>query len=420
MGDQLYPAGTPRAPRDGRQDGEMPHSRVALAGFLVGAAGMFAVMYSTQAILPELAREFDVSAAQAGLTVSVVIVVLAAGAWIWGPLSDRWGRKRSLVLASALVSVPTLASAFAPSFELLLVCRALQGLCMPGLLTVGAPYVVEVFGPVLGGRAMGMYILALVCGGIVGRVGIALATALFGWRWPIAALALLPAAGAVLMARTLPEAPRHESTARRWDAVRRLARNRALQQATAAGSAMFFAFVGVFSFVTFRVEDPPFSWGQATASLIFLAWGFGLLGPAAGALADRTGWRPVVVAALATSAVAVALSLPSSTVTLPAALCLMAAAMFCGVTAAQIGSATSTTADRGVASAMYFSAYYASGALGGYLPGLAWEQWRWGGVVASCLGVLAAALLFVATRSAWRACRRGRTSRMTGWVRRRS
>ena len=44
----------------------MGHTRAALAGFLMGAAGMFAVMYSTQAILPELSRDFDVSAAQPG------------------------------------------------------------------------------------------------------------------------------------------------------------------------------------------------------------------------------------------------------------------------------------------------------------------------------------------------------------------
>jgi YNFM family putative membrane transporter len=359
----------------------------------MGAAGMFAVMYSTQAILPELSRDFGVSAAQAGLTVSIVILVLAAGAWVWGPLSDRWGRKSTLVLASALVSLPTLASALAPTFGILLACRALQGLCMPGLLTVGAPYVVEVFGPRLGGRAMGLYITALVSGGIIGRVGIALATTAFGWRWPVGALSLLPAAGAVVMARTLPEAPVQENTARRWDAVRRLARNRGLQQATAAASALFFAFVGVFSFVTFRLERPPFDWSQAAGGLIFLMWGLGALGPLAGSAADRNGWRRVVLAALACGAGAVALSLPATALTLIPALALLAAAMFCGVTAAQLGSATSTSADRGVASAMYFSVYYASGALGGYLPGLAWEHWRWTGVVVGCLAVLGAALV---------------------------
>src|SRR3954465_8415860 len=93
---------------------ETGHTRAALAGFLLGAAGMFAVMYSTQAILPELSREFDVSAAAAGLTVSIVILVLAAGAWVWGPLSDRWGRKKALVLARPLGAGPTLARAPPP------------------------------------------------------------------------------------------------------------------------------------------------------------------------------------------------------------------------------------------------------------------------------------------------------------------
>jgi YNFM family putative membrane transporter len=360
---------------------------------------MFAVMYSTQAILPELSRDFGVSAAEAGLTVSVVIVVLAAGAWLWGPLSDRWGRKRTLVLASALVAPPTLASALAPSFEALLVCRALQGLCMPGLLTVGAPYVVEVFGPRLGGRAMGLYITALVSGGIVGRVGVALATSVVDWRWPIAALSLLPAAGAVLMARTLPEAPVPARTARRWDAVRRLARNRGLQQATAAASALFFAFVGVFSFVTFRLEGPEFHWSQAAGSLIFLMWGLGAIGPLAGSAADRAGWRIVVLTALGAGTAAVVLSLPATALTLVPALAILALAMFCGVTAAQLGSATSTSADRGVASAMYFSVYYASGALGGYLPGLAWERWHWSGVVGGCLVVLAGAIALVTAQA---------------------
>jgi YNFM family putative membrane transporter len=258
---------------------------------------------------------------------------------------------------------------------------------------------VEVFGPRLGGRAMGLYILALVSGGIVGRVGIALATVAVGWRWPIAALSVLPAAGAVLMARTLPEAPVHPSTARRWDAVRRLVRNRGLQQATAAASALFFAFVGVFSFVTFRLEGPDFGWSQAAGSLIFLMWGLGALGPLAGTAADRVGWRAVVLAALGCGTVAVALSLPATALTLVPALAVLAAAMFCGVTAAQLGSATSTSADRGVASAMYFSVYYASGALGGYLPGLAWQRWQWSGVAGGCLVVLAGAILLVTAQA---------------------
>src|SRR5689334_13587728 len=83
--------------------------------FLAGSASMFATMYSTQAILPELGRDFGVGAAATGLTISVLIGCLAIGAWFWGPLSDRVGRRQALLLASLLIVVPTLGVALAPS-----------------------------------------------------------------------------------------------------------------------------------------------------------------------------------------------------------------------------------------------------------------------------------------------------------------
>ena len=57
-------------------------------------------MYSTQAILPELSRDFDVSPSRAGLSVSVVVLAVAAGAWAWGPISDRVGRPRAMRAAA--------------------------------------------------------------------------------------------------------------------------------------------------------------------------------------------------------------------------------------------------------------------------------------------------------------------------------
>ena len=67
--------------------------------------------------------------------------------------------------------------------------------------------------------------------------------------------------------------------------------------------------------------------------------------------------------------------------------------MFAGVTAAQLGVSESTATDRGLASALYFSLYYGAGALGGYLPGLAWQAWGWNGVALVGVGVLGAATL---------------------------
>ena len=362
-----------------------------MSGFLLGAAGMFAVTYSTQAILPQLGRAFHVSPAEAGLTISVVVLALACGAWIWGPLSDRCGRKRSIVLASSLLVAPTIGAALAPSFGLLLAFRALQGLCMPGLLTAGVPYITEVFTPRIGGRAMGNYVTALIAGGLIGRVGVALLAAGLGWRWGIGLLAALPLAAALVMRRSLVDLPLPPATGSRWSGVRRQLRNRRLLRTTAAGSAFFFTFVGTFSYVVYRLEQPPFSFGPAAGSAVFALWLLGIFGPALGTLADRVGWRRLAFFAFAVAAAGLALTLPARLPTLVIGLALVTLANWGGVTAAQIGIAEASDVDRGTASALYYSLYYFTGALGGYLPGLAWERFHWEGVVATGWAALALA-----------------------------
>jgi YNFM family putative membrane transporter len=363
--------------------------------FLVGASAMFAAMYSTQAILPELGRAFSVSPSQTGLTVSITIGALAVGSWFWGPLSDRIGRRASLVLASAAMVVPTLLLALAPVFWVLLALRALQGLCMPGLLAVGVPYVAEAYEPRLGPRAMGYYVSSLVVGGLVGRVGVALVTAATSWRLGLAAVTLLPLAAAILMRRRLPpedERPAREGTLSPQRALE-LARNPALLAPTVAGSGLFFAFMGVFSYVDYRLESPPFELPPELIGLVFVLWIMGTIGPLSGRLAGRVGWQRVGLGALLLAAGGVGLSLIDVLGVVILGLALVTLGNFAGVTAAQLGVAQSTGADRGLASALYFSSYYLCGALGGWLPGLAWESAQWSGVVLVVLCAYAVGLV---------------------------
>jgi YNFM family putative membrane transporter len=349
--------------------------------FLFAAAAMFTAMYSTQAILPQLGREFHVSPAQTGLTVSLTVAALAIGAWFWGPLSDRIGRRASLVLSSALLVVPSIALALAPSFGVLLAMRALQGLCMPGLLTVGVPYVTEAFGARIGARAMGLYVSSLVLGGLVGRVGVAQLTAVAGWRAALGAVAALPLVATLVMRRRLPPEPQApRSAGLSAGTLLGLLRNRTLVAATIAGSALFFAFMGAFSYIDFRLERPPFSLSPAVIGLVFLLWLMGAVGPHAGRLVDRHGWRRVALGGLLACAGGLTLSLAPLLPLVVVGLALVTLGNFTAVVAAQLGVAGATDTDRGLASGLYFSVYYVAGALGSYLPGLAWESWRWTGV----------------------------------------
>jgi len=364
----------------------------ALRGFMLGAAGMFATMYSTQAILPELSREFDVSPSRAGLSISVVVLAVAVGGFAWGPVSDRIGRPRAIRLASVLLVPPTIGVALAPGFTMLLVFRTLQGLCMPGLLTVGAAYIVEAFVPRIGARAMGYYVSSLVAGGLVGRLGVALASAVVGWRVAIGALAVLPLAAAIWMRSGLPESV----LPRRGGGIAQHLRNVRLLGVAVGAGALFFTFVGAFTYITYRLEQPPFSYSAAAASLVFALWLVGLVGPVAGRLAERIGWRRLAYGTIALSASGLLLTLSDVLPVLVLGLAFVAAAMFAGVTAAQLGVGEVASVDRGAATALYFSIYYGSGALGAYVPGHAWQAWGWGGVAAVGLIALATAVVGIA------------------------
>jgi YNFM family putative membrane transporter len=358
---------------------------------------MFAAMYSTQAILPELSHSFDVSPARAGLSVSALVLALALAAWLWGPLSDRIGRPRSMRLASLLLVGPTLLVALAPTFEVLLAARILQGLCMPGLLVVGAPYVVETLVPRIGARAMGWYVGTLVLGGLVGRVGVALATGAVGWRAACAMLTALPLAATFAM-RGLPDGARPARSTRPLRQVVTLP----LVAVTAVGGALFFVYVGTFTYVPYRLEAEPFNLSVSVAGLVFLLLAVGFLGPVFGRAAERVGWRRLAAGSVALSAIGVAVTRPDHLSVLVVGLGCVAGAMFAGYTAAQLGVGDVARTDRGAASAFYFSAYYATGALGAYLPGLAWERWGWSGILGTDALALTVAAVALASLAALR------------------
>ena len=104
----------------------------------------------------------------------------------------------------------------------------------------------------------------------------------------------------------------------------------------------------------------------------------------------------MALACLGLVAAGLLVSLPDALVPAIAGAGLVTLAMFAGATAAQLGVAGATEQDRGLATALYFTAYYAAGGLGGFLPGLAYEAQEWPGLVALGLAVVAASALAVA------------------------
>src|SRR3954467_10490337 len=159
-------------------------------------------------------------------------------------------------------------------------------LLLPSLLTVGVPYVTEAFNERIGSRALGMYVSALVLGGLVGRVGGGPLPAATSRRVALGAVAALPLAATLVMRRSLPpETPGPPSAGLSIATLRTLVANRALMAACVTGAGLFFSFMGVFSYIDFRLERPPFSLSPALIGIIFALWVMASAGPLAGRLA---------------------------------------------------------------------------------------------------------------------------------------
>jgi MFS transporter, YNFM family, putative membrane transport protein len=382
---------------DGYRIGEAGYRRITAALFAAGVA-TFALIYSTQALLPEFPRAFSVSAAQSTLSVSLTTIGLGVALLVAGPVSEVVGRTRLIHLSLAASAVVAVACAVAPTWEVLLGLRLLQGVTLAGLPAVATAYLREELHPGTHARAAGVYIGGTAIGGMTGRLVTGLVADVAGWRWALAAIAVV-GLGCVVVVRLLLPASRHfvavpARVGRLAAMTRRALRDPALLSLCAIGACSVGAFVAVFNALGFRLTSAPFDLGLGTAGLVFLVYPIGTLGSmVAGRLADRFSRRGVVPVGCLVFLAGVLLTLPASLPLVVLGLAVMTAGFFAvhGVASGWVATrAHAGGVAAGQAASLYLFAYYLGSSVFGSLTGRAWTVGAWPAVV-----LLASALVVV-------------------------
>ncbi|MFF5083185.1 MFS transporter [Actinoplanes sp. NPDC000266] len=360
------------------------YRRICLALFAAGVA-TFALLYSTQALLPDLAGAFDVTPAQSSWSLSLATVGLGVALLITGPLSEKVGRTRLIHLSLALSAVVGLACAVAPSWHVLLVLRLLQGVTLAGLPAVATAYLREELHADTHARAAGLYIGGTALGGMAGRLVTGSVAEAYTWRWALASVALVGVACAVVVAVLLPKSrnfvPRPTAAM-----TRRALSDPALLSLYAIGACAMGAFVSVYNAMGFRLTSAPFLLGAGAAGAVFLVYPVGTLSSAvSGRLADRYGRRAVMPFGCVLTAVGLLLTLPDNLPLMVAGLAVMTAGFFCvhGVASGWVPvRAHAGGVPAGQAASFYLFAYYAGSSIFGSLAGTAWSLGGWPAVVA--------------------------------------
>jgi YNFM family putative membrane transporter len=362
-----------------------------------GTVVAYADMYVTQSILPVLSREFGVGAARAGLTVSAVVLAIAASSSFYGPLSDALGRRRVMAGAVALLAVATFACALAPSFGALVALRALQGLLVPGMTAVSVAYAGDRFATRDLPAVVGGIIAASVVGGLLGRVLAGAVAAHLGWRSPFVLFAVLTAAAAAFLARGLApggHGARADAGAA-WAGMLGHLRDPRLLGAYLVGAGLFFGWTGIFTYLPFHLAAPPYALPQGVISSVYLVYAAGVISsPLAGRLTGRFTPRALIAAGLALVAAGMAFTVARSLAVVVAALVVMVLGTFVAQAVAPAFVNVTAETAKGGASALYLTCYYLGGTLGSVVPGLSLQAGGWRAVVATC--VAAVALAFVA------------------------
>ncbi|MGN6636819.1 MAG: MFS transporter [Oryzihumus sp.] len=382
---------------EGHRPGTAGYRRVVAALFAAGLA-TFALLYSTQAILPDLATQFGVSTTGTTLTVSLTTHGLGIALLVAGPTSDVIGRTRLIHLSLTSSAVVAAACAVAPTWATLLALRLLEGVVLAGLPAVATAYLREELHPSSHARAAGLYVGGTALGGMAGRLVTGGVAEVASWRWALAATAVLGLACALAVRLLLPASRRFTPAPSDARALLRMSRRAvsdpALLALYAVGGLSVGALVAVFNTLGFRLAGPPYVLGLGAASLVFLVYPMGTVSSTLfGRLADSHGRRTVLPLGALLAVCGALLTLASSLPVVIIGLALLTGGFFAvhGVASGWVPArAHAGGVSTGQAASLYLFTYYLGSSVLGSLAGDAWTTAQWPGVVAFVTLLLAA------------------------------
>lgn len=377
--------------------GSPAYRRISIALFLAGFA-TFSLLYCVQPLLPAFTQEFGVSPAASSLALSLTTGFLALAILCASALSEALGRRGLMFGSMCGAAVLTVVVALTPDWHALLLARAIEGLVLGGVPAVAMAYLAEEIEPDGLGFAMGLYVGGTAFGGMVGRVGIGVLTEFSSWRVAMATLGvvdLLAAIGFVLLLPASRHFVRRTGFAPRRHIGHWLAhlRHGGMASLFLIGFLVMGAFVTVYNYAGFRLMAPPYNLGQTQVSLLFAVYLFGIVASSmAGAMADRLGRRPVLVAGLVVAGLGVLMTLLHALAGMAAGVVLLTIGFFVAHSVASGWVGRMAAQAKGHAASLYLLAYYAGSSVMGSVGGWAWTHGGWPAVAGFTGTLLAIAL----------------------------
>lgn len=200
--------------------------------------------------MPTIAAGFDVPYSRVQLVLTLFLLALALGQFVYGPLSDRFGRRPVLVAGLGVYVVGSLVCAVAPNADILLVGRFIQGFGGCAGMVIGRAMISDLYGRDRAASLIGYVTMAMVAAPMIAPALGGILDELVGWR---AGFVVMAALGIVLLAVTAARLPETHQERLAFAGVAALVRGCGQLMATPVflvhGTIMAFTSATFFSFL---------------------------------------------------------------------------------------------------------------------------------------------------------------------------
>lgn len=359
----------------------------ATLALLIAGLVTFALLYTTQPLLPVFTQEFHVQPVDSSLSLSITTLTLSVSMLFAGSVSVRIGRKRVMVGSLLISSFLTVLMAACSHFSELIGLRALMGVTLAGVPSLAMAYVRDEFPAKAIGAMMGIYVGGTTVGGMTGRIAMGALTDSLSWRMGFLAIGGACLLLSAIFSWALPgEHPdtrsKRASQLAFFSGLREKIADRSLLPLYFIGFFLMGGFVTMYNYISYLLVGPPYHLSQTQVGWIFLMY---LLGTVAsiwmGRVADVKGrvWTFRFGATIMLTGVLITISTPLVARLVGLALCTFGFFAGQSVASGWVGERAQSGTEQ--ASSLYLLFYYVGSSMAGTVGGVFWTHSGWPGIV---------------------------------------
>ncbi|QCI21854.1 MFS transporter [Buchnera aphidicola (Hyadaphis tataricae)] len=359
-------------------------NQVILALFSGGFA-TFSILYCVQSILPIFSKQFNLTPAESSLSLSAATGMMALGMLFTASLSDVIGRKLLMSTCLFIAAMLTIICSMMSSWTAIVLCRALTGLALSGVVAVAMTYISEEIHPNSLSFCMGLYISGNTIGGFTGRFLSSILVEQFSWNIALVVVGIFSFISSCFFLYFLPSSKNFYSISinfqKFFNRFYLNLKNCQLFILFVIGFIIMGSFVTIFNYIGYRLMLEPFFLCQSNIGLLSSIYLTGVYSsPKAGILIKKYYRKSILIMSLILMLFGLSITQYDQLWIIIVGLIVFSSGFFASHSIASSWIGAHTKIAKAQATSLYLFFYYLGSSIFGTFGGVFWMYSKWYGI----------------------------------------